>query len=81
MLLIIIYIFHVCTLHFVEFYYFCPTDAQHVLTISVSLQTFTQQALQIRIEPTRKTVPDSVDCIYSHKLRNNVLCTVIKQAF
>jgi len=46
--------------YFVEFYYICPTNAQYVLTITVSLQTFTQQALQIRIEPTRKTIPDSV---------------------
>jgi len=46
--------------YFVEFYYICPTGAQYVLTTTVSLQTFTQQSLQIKSEPTRKTVPASV---------------------
>jgi len=43
--------------------------------------TFTQEDVLKGPEPTRKTIPDSNDCIYSHQPHNNVLCTVIKQAF
>ena len=28
--------FDVCTIYFIEFYYICPTNAQYILTISVS---------------------------------------------
>jgi hypothetical protein len=52
----------------------CPANAQYVLTIPDSFQTFTQQALQIRIEPTRKTVPDSVVYIATHLV--TMLCVL-----
>jgi hypothetical protein len=35
-----------------------------------SHQTFTQEALQIGIGPTRRTILDTVDCLYSHQPHN-----------
>jgi hypothetical protein len=31
-----------------------------------------------RIEPPRKTIPDSIDCIHSHQTHNNILYILIK---
>jgi len=39
-----------------------------------SRHTCTQEAPHIGSAPTRFTLPDFIDCIYSHQL-NNFLCT------
>ena len=36
-----------------------------------SHQTITQVALQTGIGPTGNTIPDTIDCIYSHQPRNS----------
>lgn len=44
-------------------------------------ETFIKDALQIGIEPTRKTIPVALFFIYSHQPHSNALYIVKKQAF
>ena len=52
-----------------------------ILNILVLSEFIKQDGLQIWIEHTRKTIPDFIDCTYSHQPHNNVLFTLIKKSY
>jgi hypothetical protein len=56
---------------------FVNAKGRHKVTHNIDyLQSFTQDALRIGTEPTRKTIPVSINCVYSHHLHSSVPRTV-----
>jgi len=56
---------------------FVHAKGRHKATQNIdSLRTLTQDALRTGTEPTRKTVPFSINCVYSHHRHSNVPRTV-----